>query len=102
MYRQESLGASASCWRRGIRPRTLGSQHCDADRTPNRGMLEMPALLCVQCRGLGVQLLRSVRVRGRNVTFAVSLFLLITIIIIIIIIIFIIIMNTITSFDSRK
>lgn len=53
------------------------------------------------CQGPGAQLLRSVSVRGRNVTFAVSFFLLITIIIIIIII-FIIIMNTVTSFNSKK
>lgn len=99
----ESLGASASCWRRGICPGTSEVlTPCGVEPwTRTRRRCQHSS---VQCQGLGVQLLRSVSVRGRSVTFMVKFFLLITIIIIIIIIIiiFIIIMNTVSHISTPK
>lgn len=65
MYRDKSPGASASCRRRGVCPRTPRIP------TPEPGCAGDASLLCP---APGVQLLRSVSVRGRSVTSAVSFF----------------------------
>lgn len=61
---RESLGASASCWRRGA-CRDTGSPDT---QTRRRGRRQPPS------SSAQVQLLRSVSVRGRSVTSAVSFF----------------------------